>query len=61
MSLVSPGPVDTDLWNAIDPDQQAGFTLRSEMLSPESVAEAVHWVVTSPASVNVDELRLSRS
>lgn len=61
VSLVSPGPVDTDLWNSIDPDQQAGFTPRSEMLSPDSVAEAVHWVVTSPAGVNVDELRLSRS
>lgn len=61
VSLVSPGPVDTDLWNSIDPDGQAGFTPRSEMLSPEAVAEAVHWVVTSPAGVNVDELRLSRS
>lgn len=61
VSLVSPGPVDTDLWNAIDPDGQPGFTPRSAMLSPESVAEAVHWVVTAPADVNVDELRLSRS
>ena len=61
VSLVSPGPVDTDLWNAIDPDGQPGFTPRSAMLSPESVAEAVHWVVSAPADVNVDELRLSRS
>lgn len=61
VSLVSPGPVDTDLWSAIDTDGNSGFTPRSEMLSPESVAEAVHWIVTSPVNVNVDELRLSRS
>ena len=61
VSLVSPGPVDTNLWNAIDVDGQPGSTPRSEMLSAESVAEAVHWVVTAPAGVNVDELRLSRS
>ena len=61
VSLVSPGPVDTDLWNAVNPDGKPGFTPRAEMLSAESVAEAVHWVVTAPAGVNVDELRLSRS
>lgn len=61
VSLVSPGPVDTSLWDAIDIQGQPGFTPRAEMLSAESVAEAVHWVVTAPAGVNVDELRLSRS
>ena len=60
-SLVSPGPVDTDLWNAIDPDLQPGFTPRAEMLSPEAVADAVHYVVTAHPTLNVDELRLSRS
>ena len=61
VSLVSPGPVNTDLWNPIDPDQQPGFTPRADMLSSDAVAEAVHWVVTAPAELNVDELRLSRS
>lgn len=61
VSLVSPGPVNTDLWNPIDPDQQPGFTPRADMLSAEAVADAVHWVVTAPAELNVDELRLSRS
>ena len=61
VSLVSPGPVNTDLWNAIDPDQKPGFTARADMLNPEAVAEAIHWVVTSPPELNVDELRLSRS
>lgn len=61
VSLVSPGPVDTGLWDAIDPDAQPGFTPRAEMLTPEAVAEAVFFVVTAQPSLNVDELRLSRS
>ena len=60
-SLVSPGPVDTELWNEIDPDNEPGFTPRAQMLTPMDVASAVHWVLTAPPTVNVDELRLSRS
>jgi NADP-dependent 3-hydroxy acid dehydrogenase YdfG len=61
VSLVSPGPVDTSMWNPINPDARAGFTPRAQMLSAEAVADAVLWVVTRPANVNVDELRLTRS
>ncbi len=61
VSLVSPGPVNTDLWNPVDPDHQPGFTPRADMLSADAVADAVHYVVTAPAGLNVDELRLSRS
>ncbi|MFN2563965.1 MAG: SDR family oxidoreductase [Gemmatimonadaceae bacterium] len=60
-SLVSPGPVDTALWDAVDPDQRPGFTPRAMMLPPEAVADAVLYVLTQPREVNVDELRLSRS
>jgi NADP-dependent 3-hydroxy acid dehydrogenase YdfG len=60
-SLVSPGPVDTDLWDPIDPDNQPGFTPRAQMLTAGDVADAVRWVVLAPEAVNVDELRLSRS
>jgi len=60
-SLVSPGPVDTDLWDPIDPDNQPGFTPRAQMLTAGDVADAVRWVTLAPDSVNVDELRLSRS
>jgi NADP-dependent 3-hydroxy acid dehydrogenase YdfG len=31
------------------------------MLRPEDVADAVLWALTRPASVNIDELRLSRA
>jgi len=59
-TLVSPGPVDTPLWDPVDPDSKPGFTPRAAMLRPEAVAAAVLYAVTAPADVNVDELRLSR-
>ncbi|MEO6446089.1 MAG: SDR family oxidoreductase [Gemmatimonadaceae bacterium] len=60
-SLVSPGPVDTPLWDPIAPDDRPGFTPRASMLRAEAVADAVLWVVTRPEAVNIDELRLTRS
>ena len=60
-SLVSPGPVDTPLWDAVDPGVRVGHTPRQDMLPADAVADAVHYVVTAPSAVNVDELRLSHS
>jgi NADP-dependent 3-hydroxy acid dehydrogenase YdfG len=60
-TLVSPGAVDTEIWNEIDPDNRPGFTPRAQMLTAADVADAVMYAVLAPASVNVDELRLSRS
>jgi len=60
-TLVSPGPVDTTIWDAIDPDSRAGFTPRASMLRPEAVADAVLFVVTRPEAVTIEELRLGRS
>lgn len=59
--LVSPGPVDTPLWDAVDPDTRPGFTPRASMLTADDVADAIWFAVSRPASVNIDELRLSRS
>jgi NADP-dependent 3-hydroxy acid dehydrogenase YdfG len=59
-TLVSPGPVDTELWDAID-TSGGGFTPRSQMLDADAVADAVHYALVAPATLNVDELRLSRS
>jgi NADP-dependent 3-hydroxy acid dehydrogenase YdfG len=61
VSLVSPAPVDTAIWDAIDPDNRQGFTPRARMLRPEAVADAVLFVLTRDAEVNIDELRLSRA
>lgn len=61
VSLVSPGPVDTTIWDAIDPDHRPGFNPRAQMLRPETVADAVLFVLTRGSDTNIDELRLSRS
>ena len=60
-TLISPGPVDTPLWDPLSPDTRPGFTPRAAMLTPDAVAEAILFAVTRPATVNIDELRLSRS
>ena len=60
-SLVSPGPTNTNIWDAIDPDNREGFPSRASMLSAGAVAAAIHWVVKAPAELNVDEMRLSRA
>ena len=60
-TLVSPGPVNTELWNAVDTENTPGFTKRAEMLNPDAVAAAVEFAVTRPHEVNIDELRLSRT
>lgn len=60
-TLVSPGPVNTTLWDDVNPDDRAGFTPRAQMLSASAVADAVRFVVTRPDDVNIDELRLSHS
>lgn len=60
-TLVSPGPVNTTLWDAIDPEKRKGHTPRHLMLDAAAVADAVVFVVTRPPSTNIDELRLSHS
>lgn len=60
-TLISPGPVDTELWDPVDPDSREGFTPRRRMLAAESVAAAVLYAVSQSPDVNVDELRLSRT
>jgi NADP-dependent 3-hydroxy acid dehydrogenase YdfG len=60
-TLVSPGPVDTPLWDEIQPDTRPGFTPRREMLAPDAVAAAVVYAIMQADDVNVDEIRLSRA
>jgi NADP-dependent 3-hydroxy acid dehydrogenase YdfG len=61
VTLVSPGPTDTALWDEIDPDTRPGFTPRRDMLRAAAVADAVRFVLTRPADINIDELRLSHA
>jgi NADP-dependent 3-hydroxy acid dehydrogenase YdfG len=57
-TLVSPGPVDTDIWDAVDPDAKPGFTKRNDMMRAEDVAAAVVYAVSQPDHVAVTEIRL---
>jgi len=61
VTLISPGPVDTSLWDEIDPDSREGFTPRSRMLHANAAAAAVLYAVTQPPDVDVELIRLSRS
>jgi NAD(P)-dependent dehydrogenase (short-subunit alcohol dehydrogenase family) len=58
LTLVSPGPTDTDIWAPYDPDRREGFPRRAEMLRPADVADAVLFAATRPPHVLVDWLRL---
>jgi len=58
LTLVSPGPTDTAIWDPFDPDHRPGFPARAAMLRPSDVADAILFVATRPPSVQVDWLRL---
>jgi NADP-dependent 3-hydroxy acid dehydrogenase YdfG len=57
-TLISPGPVDTDIWDAVDPDSKPGFTKRKDMMRAGDVAAAVVYAVTQPEHVAVVEIRI---
>jgi NAD(P)-dependent dehydrogenase (short-subunit alcohol dehydrogenase family) len=58
LTLISPGPTDTAVWDPVDPDHRAGFLPRAEMLRPLDVAEAILFAATRPPHVLIDWLRL---
>lgn len=57
-TLISPGPVDTAMWDAVEPDSRPGFTKRKDMLHGGDVAAAVLFAVTRPPRVEITEIRL---
>ena len=57
-TLVSPGAVDTAMWDAVNPDARPGFVKRRDMLHAEDVADAVLFAVTRHARVDVTEIRV---
>jgi NADP-dependent 3-hydroxy acid dehydrogenase YdfG len=60
-TLISPGRVDTGIWDPVERQNTSIPMSRSGMMSADDVAGAVLYAVTQPARVNVDELRLSPS
>ncbi len=57
-TLVSPGPVDTPLWDPLDPDHRDDLPSRASMLRPDDVAAVVHWIATRPRHVDVGSVQL---
>jgi NAD(P)-dependent dehydrogenase (short-subunit alcohol dehydrogenase family) len=58
LTLISPGPVDTTIWDPVHPERREGFPARAAMLRPADVADTIHFVVTRPPNVHFDWLRL---
>jgi NAD(P)-dependent dehydrogenase (short-subunit alcohol dehydrogenase family) len=57
-TLISPGPTDTPIWDAVDPENRRGTVPRHAMLQPADVAEAVLFIATRPARVHIEWLRI---
>ncbi len=60
-SLVEPGACDTPLWDPIDPDHHPGLPARGDMLEARAVAEAILFLVTRPAAVQIPLLQIERA
>jgi NADP-dependent 3-hydroxy acid dehydrogenase YdfG len=58
-TLISPGAVDTAIWDAIEP--RPDLPPRSAMLQPGAVADAILYALTRPDGVGIDEIRLSHT
>jgi NADP-dependent 3-hydroxy acid dehydrogenase YdfG len=61
-SLISPAATDTEIWNTVTVTDPAGKPHATRtMLDPDDVVAAVMFALSQPATVNIDELRLSHS
>ena len=60
-TLVSPSATDTSIWDGLPAEKRASYPKAADMLRADDVANAVLYAVTQPATVNVDELRLTRA
>lgn len=58
-TIVSPGPTNTAIWDAYDPDARPDVVRRSAMLPAEAVADAVCYALTRGPGVLIEELRIS--
>ncbi len=60
-TLLEPAATDTPLWDEVDAARHPGLPHRTAMLAPGAVADAVLYVLTRPAMVDVRLLTLERT
>jgi NADP-dependent 3-hydroxy acid dehydrogenase YdfG len=60
-SLVEPAATDTPLWDSVDRERHKGLPPREAMMPASAVAEAVVFVLTRPAGVDVRNLLIERA
>ncbi len=60
-TLLEPAATDTPLWDEVDAARHPGLPSRAAMLPPGAVADAVLYVLTRPATVDVRVLTLERT
>ncbi|RMH17980.1 MAG: SDR family oxidoreductase [Gemmatimonadetes bacterium] len=59
-TLLEPAATDTPLWDPLDPDADPHLPDRADMLRADDVADAVLWLCTRPANVQVPHMVIER-
>ena len=59
LTLISPGPTDTPLWDPLEPDRREDLPNRQQMMSAQDVAQAVLFAVTRTPTTNIDLIRMN--
>jgi len=59
-TLLEPSACDTPIWDAIDPDSDPDLPDRATMLRPGDVAEAILFLASRPAGVQIPLLQIER-
>ena len=60
-TLIEPAATDTALWDAIDRDRHQDLPTREEMLSAETVADAVLFALSTTEEANIQYMGVERS
>lgn len=59
--LLEPTSTDTPIWDSLDPDNNPRLPDRADMLRTEDVVDALMFVATRPATVNIPVLQIEHA
>lgn len=60
-TLIEPAATNTAIWDPHDPDHRDDLPPRSAMLTPDAVADAVHFAITRPPDIQISTVPVQRS